>query len=369
MYAKIIFPKSFISPIFFRLTRIKLELEEEPKNGIVLVCKYKYGAKGAFCLSIDYDLPASKQIETDWRAATNEVLNLAEKHSIPMSWALCGNLVLKEKKVYERIKNSPTLIDLGIHTFTHTDYSHPSCTIELAREEILKSIKMLEEIEKPVTFIFPWNRIAHLHLLEEYGFITFRGNNIGKIAYPNKVQQLWDIHGSYYLVERSALEVKVILKLIDFAISYNGLFHIWSHPWDLHIDGDPKRFGKKVLDPVFSYAAEKRKDGLLWICNMRELANYCEARESCKIRSLIELNDQINFSISCQINDPRFDYPPTITLEIFFPKDWKDLRILVDSKEKKSNFTYKSNWKRSKLLYLTLSFLKPDYHISIIRKK
>lgn len=365
---KPLFPRSFILYTFSRLTNIRLEFEDEKSKGEITICKYKYGAKGALCVSIDFDLPVSRPLRTDWREATTEILRLTEKYEVPISWGICGILALNESEIFKQIRSSTVLHDLGVHTFTHTDFSSSECTNNIAKDEIFKCIEVLKGKKRPVTFIFPWNRLGHLPLLREYGFVAYRGNKTAKLAYPYKVQQLWDVHGTYYLVERSAEEVSVLPGLLDSAISYGCVLHLWSHPWDMSIDGNVEKFMEKVLDPLLSYAAKKKNDGLLWICTMRELANYCEVRESCRIERLEKMKDRISFSVHCAIKDPRFDFPPTVTLQIQVPRRWTETRVYVNNIRQEfttSCFIAKRN--RKSYLFLTLSFEKPSHEVHLVK--
>jgi hypothetical protein len=364
---KPMFPKSLITNAFFRATHIRLEFEGEKRNGEVIVCKYKYGAKSALCMSIDFDLPVSQPLRTDWRTATTEILQLTEKYSVPMSWGMCGVLALNESQTFNQIRNSTIPQDLGVHTFTHADLSSPSCTNNLARDEILKCADLLKDVKRPVTFIFPWNKLGHLSLLRKYGFVTYRGNKTPKLTYPSKLQQLWDVPGTYYLVERSAEEVSVIIGLLDFAISYGCVLHFWSHPWDMSINGNVRRFMGTILDPLFSHAVMKRKRGLLWICTMRELANYCEARENCCIENINETKGKISFSVHCEIEDQRFDFPPSTTLQIPVPRRWKGVRVLLDGVEQRfdASCLLTKRWWNS-YLFLTLSFKEPTHEVSVV---
>jgi hypothetical protein len=362
-----LFPKSLMTDAFFRATHIKLEFEDERRNVKITTCKYKHGAKGALCISIDFDLPVSHPLRTDWREATTEILKLAEKYSVPMSWGMCGDLALNESQTFNQIRNSAVPQDLGVHTFTHADLSSPSCTNDIACDEIVKCADLLKDVKRPVTFIFPWNKLGHLSLLRKYGFVTYRGNKTPKLTYPFKLQELWDIPGTYYLVERSAEEVSVIIGLLDSAISYGCVLHLWSHPWDMSIHGNVKKFMETILDPLLSHAAMKRKRGLLWICTMRELANYCEARENCRIENINETKDQISFSVHCEIRDKRYDFPPSTTLQILVPQRWKGVKVLVDGEEQRfgTSCLLTKRWRNS-YLFLTLSFREPAHEVSVV---
>jgi len=368
LLGKPLFPRPFTSYLLSRLTSIKLELEDEESREGVTVCRYKYGTRGALCISIDFDLPISKPLKTNWQEATIEVLRLAEKYSTQMSWGICGILALNESGIFERIVKSSVPHDLGVHTFTHADFSSPTCTNAMARDEIQKCTEVLKDVKRPVTFIFPWNRQGHLPLLKEYGFVAYRGNKTAKLAYPSKVQQLWDVHGTYYLTKKSVKEVGVVLGLLDSAISYGCVLHLWSHPWDMSVDGSVEKFMEDVLEPLVSYAMEKKEEGLLWVCTMRELANYCEAKDSCRIGRLEKTENSLGFSVSCKIEDSRFDLPPVVTLRIPIPREWREIKVFVDDVEQEFTpfcFVAKRGWKS--YLFLTLSFKKPSHDVHSIK--
>jgi len=359
-------PKSFISCVFFRLTKIRLEFKDEEKERDITICKYKYGAKGALCLSLDFDSPPSHKVETNWKEATIGILRLTEKYKIPMSWGICGSLALSESNTFKQIIASAIPHDLGVHTYTHVDFSSATCTDNIARDEIVKCMEVVKKAKRPVTFVFPWNREGHLSLLKEYGFITYRGDKAAKLTYPSKTQQLWNIHQTYFLTEKSAREVNVILTLINSAISYGSVLHIWSHPWNMNTNQNSGRFFEKVMDPILSYVARKRIRKTLWVCTLRELANYCEARESCRVESINKTKDKISLSATCKIDDSRFDFPPTLTLKIQVPRKLRDARVFVDNIEQQrgsSCFIARQNLKM--YLFLTVTFEKPCHKIHL----
>ncbi|UCB61220.1 MAG: hypothetical protein JSW72_04000, partial [Candidatus Bathyarchaeota archaeon] len=161
MFCRPVLPRSVLAKSFFRVASIVLEVAEEDQRADVLVCKFKHGARGALCVSIDYDLPVSRPLRSDWRRATAKILELAATHSVPTSWGICGMLALRETETFERLKNTSAAIDLGAHTFNHVDFSSPACTDDVAESEIMKCVELLNDVKRPVTFIFPWNRLGH----------------------------------------------------------------------------------------------------------------------------------------------------------------------------------------------------------------
>lgn len=367
-YAKDFFPEPFAGFLLSSLFNIDLKIEDGEKLKGVIICRYKDGAKGALCFSIDFDFPSARfgNIDRVFREATLRILQLADHYMIPFSWGICGDTAVCEPRIFQKIVQSSIKHDLGGHTFSHKDLSNPACSYGVARLDIAEGMKVLNQAGRPVSFIFPWNREGHLATLQELGFIAYRGNQQARISYPLRNKGLWDIHQTYYLSRKSPYELKVILKLLDLAISYGGVFHIWSHPWNLHLDGNVEKFTEKVLIPFFEHAATRRKEGSLWICTMRELANYSEARRNCQIETSIRKGNNIKLVVSCRSSDKGFDFPPTITLRIPLPKRPSVLKVFVDKKEAYPDKNWYTVEKRdARYLYLTLSFEKPTRQVFI----
>lgn len=367
-YGKDVFPRSFTGFLLSHLFNIELKITDDEKQRGVIMCRYRDGAEGALCVSIDFDIPSTRfeNIDRIFHEATLRILQLAGHYMIPISWGICGDTAVCKPKIFQQIVNSIIKHDLGAHTFNHTDLSNPACSYDAAYSDIMKCIEVLNQAGRPVSFIFPWNREGHLATLQELGFITYRGNQQAKIACPLRNKSLWDIHQTYYLSRKSAYEIKVILKLLDLAISYGGVFHIWSHPWNLHVNGNVEKFMEKVLIPLFEHVATRRKEGSLWICTMRELANYSEARRNCHIETLIRKRNEIKLIVSCRISDKGFDFPPVVTLRIRLPKRVDVLKVFVDKKEAYQDEDWHTTETRSaKYLYLTLPFQNPARQVLI----
>jgi len=274
---KTFLPTPLICKAFLKITGINLECEideVESSSTNVRVSNYKGGAKACFCLSIDLDIPRKAKVKCDLREAVNRLLKTAEKYKVPISWGVCGSLVQNHPEIMEQIIKSLPSPDVGGHTFSHRNLADPSCSRREALSEIKKCKRVLKKLgvsDKIVTFIFPWNKVAYLDLLEEEGFIVFRGNNFGKLTYPKKVGGLWNIHGTYYLTEKSLSKLYVLKRIVDFAIAYGCVFHLWFHPWNVHINGNVERFIEGILEPLLEYVAIKRDEKLLWTCTLRRL--------------------------------------------------------------------------------------------------
>jgi len=362
-------PKFFARALLFRASRILLEPEKKMSDANeVSICRYKDGADGALCISIDYEpfpqilqpVRVERGLTERIPEATIEILRSSEKYNVPMSWGVLGVLALQDPSTFKRIVTSKVKQDIGSHSFSHVIFNRPQCSGVVARAEISKGIDALKGIEHVTSFIFPNNKVNHLNLLREHGFIAYRGDLVGKLAYPSKTEDLWDIHKTYYVHEKSIYEISFILRLIDLAINYGCVLHLFFHPWNVSLDGSPRKFAEKVLEPILDYANKKQKG--LWICTMKELANYCEARENCKVKTYTKDKGQIKMEAGCEISDPRFDFPLEVTLRVRIPRKDKITNVLDGEKE-----LNRDKWRASgSFVILTLSFGKSQKEIRIL---
>jgi peptidoglycan/xylan/chitin deacetylase (PgdA/CDA1 family) len=336
----------------------KTELE-----GKVFIPRFMNGCGGGFCISIDFDNRRDDRLEID-RRATLEILTLCEEFNIPVAWAVCGVTALREKDVFERILASKVKHEIAIHTFDHVDFSDPDCTEELARSQVLKTMSLLPHEEGRATFIFPWNNTGHFKVLEELGFIAYRGRET-KLAYPSKNNGLWNIHPLLYLSKKNYTYSRMLKALLDLAISHEAVFHLWFHPWNLEVDGDVSRYIRDTLRPLFEYAWLKRRRKELWVCTLRDMANYCEARSCAKISH--EENDRrMNINVECKIDDVRFREKPVLTLGVRMPKDIGKIRVSLDGfPVHDDELVFKKSGGKSEVLYLNLFFESPFKNVHI----
>lgn len=186
--------------------------------------------KGVFMISIDvelawgfnYELLKGSKVAEKYlkiikeRSRTNvrRLLEISEHFKIPFTWAIVGHLFLyscdrdgedlphpdmprpnmdigKDWYANDPCSNftndplwyAPDIIkllmeskveqEIACHSFSHIDFS--KCSKEVALAEIKKCKEVMKDYGiKPITFIFPKNRIGHLDLLRQEGFKTFR---------------------------------------------------------------------------------------------------------------------------------------------------------------------------------------------------
>ena len=334
----------------------------EPRER-VFIPKFMNGCAGGFCVSIDFDNRRKDRAEVN-RRATFEILALCEEFDIPATWAICGITAVKEREAFESILSSRVGNEIAVHTFDHVDFSSQSCTEELARSQILRTLELLPPRAGRATFVFPWNRMGHLELLREMGFIAYRGRD-RKLAYPSKNNGLWDIHPLFYLSERNYTHSGVLRALLDLAMSSEALFHLWFHPWNLEVAGDVPRYINDTIRPLFEYADLKRRQGDLWVCTLGELANYCEARSKARV-SYREVKGSMEIDVKCKIEDARFNSKQLLTLGVEMPGEATNVKASLDGVQvEEGALAIRKFGRGSRALYLNMLFDNPLKHVKL----
>jgi len=348
---------SFLTPRLLRL--INIGFEKTPVSNTISPSSYKYGYPAAACISIDFEhlLDESGQRSLNSKG-TLATLKLAEDFEIPMTWAICGKTVKTNRRAYNQILKSKINHDIGAHTFDHIDLSDSNLEKSNVIDDISKCIKLPGLRIRPVSFIFPFNREGYYQDLKNLGFIAYRSKK-RIIGYPVKKEGLWRIPPVYYLDESSG-DFDTAKRLIDLSIAYGQVFHLWFHPRSLAKKGDVQRYVNLVLKPILEYLHQKNLEGKIWICTMRELANYCEARENCNIK-VTQDGAETMIDIKCQTSDSRFDSPPQVTIHIPYQEKKSYIKILNDDT---SNSQIRPSEKNSEL-FIHLTFDKSEKHIKI----
>jgi len=200
--------------------------------------------------------------------AIPHILGVLEYLEVPATFAVRGQLVETDSLLIERIRQSSVKHDIGAHGYYHrafTSLSHSEAENEL--EMIFAGMK--EFNLEPKSFVFPKAKVAHLGLLEEYGYKCYRGcgNYRCDGMYIRKHANLYDVHPSFFL--GSSPYSIYINKMIDISIKHRTPFHIWFHAWDLGstVQSIQKKIAR-TLQPLLRYAREKNQTGELTIETM-----------------------------------------------------------------------------------------------------
>jgi peptidoglycan/xylan/chitin deacetylase (PgdA/CDA1 family) len=240
--------------------------------------------KGALITSIDVDVGSSSvadlnkgkndiniheyltenrvgEIEENTIPALIEFFNCFE---IPVTFAVRGQLTETKSSVLELFLKSSVKHDIGAHGYYHKTFTSLS-ELEAQNELELISFGMKKFNINPKTFVFPKNKVAHLSLLEKFGYKCYRGESgLGKDEmYIKRQGRLYDIRPSIYLgVTYSPLFLD---KIIDISVKNRVPLHLWFHPSDLYEPTGRSAQKKidRVLLPIYKYAKNKEKEGKL----------------------------------------------------------------------------------------------------------
>ena len=228
-----------------------------------------WGDGGAACVSVDFDVTRPGR-EGPNRTGTFALAELAEKHGIPLTWAICGRTAEEDPRSYSRIADSPGGHEIGIHTYSHLDASRAGA--DELESDIERCVRTLGLTSPPRTFVFPWNREAHFDVLERMGFVAYRGKKrvIGGV---DNARGLWNIPPVYYVDLKSLDAASLMKRYVDLCVRHRTVFHLWTHPWSI-VDqgGSAEGMVRTALEPVFAYISQKREEGLLTTGTMGSLA-------------------------------------------------------------------------------------------------
>ena len=182
---------------------------------------------------------------------------------IPVTFAIRGQLTEVNNSILEVLLKSSVKHDIGSHGYYHRDFT------QLSYNEADNELNMISAIMKkfgivPRSFVFPKNRVAHLDLLEKYGYKCYRshGGFMNDCMYIEKQGRLYDIHPSLYLGQSTS---PILLKrILDVAIAKQAPLHVWFHLWNF---GESNELIEKYIDTVFfpllQYAKKKEKSGTM----------------------------------------------------------------------------------------------------------
>jgi len=191
------------------------------------------------------------------------IIDFFNNFEIPVTFAVRGQLIEVDTSILKLMLKSPIKHDIGSHGYYHKEFT------KLSHKQADNELNMISTAMKkvgitPRSFIFPKNSIAHLDLLEKYGYKCYRGygNFMNDDMYIKKHGQLYDIHPSLYLGQGA--HPIFIKQIIDISIKRRLPFHVWFHPWDLGKTKDSiRRSIKKVFFPLFGYAKKKERVDML----------------------------------------------------------------------------------------------------------
>ncbi len=246
------------------LRMMKIGLEQGRPAG------YENGSKAAACVSVDFDVTSGERYPWN-HAGTAALLDLSEKYGVPLTWAICGKTAEADPKAYESILACSAKGEIGVHTYSHI-YADVTPEAEY-EEDIRHCIDVLGLPSSPVTFVFPKNREGHFDLLRRMGFKSYRGKK-RVIGAPANREGLWNIRPVYYVDGKSLQAEKLVERFVDACIARSAVFHLWTHPWSLAIDGKVDRMASDVIGPLFGYLEARSKSGDISLSTMGGLSAF-----------------------------------------------------------------------------------------------
>jgi peptidoglycan/xylan/chitin deacetylase (PgdA/CDA1 family) len=182
---------------------------------------------------------------------------------IPVTFAIRGQLTEVNDSIIGLLLKSPVKHDIGAHGYYHREFTN------LSRNEAENELNMISTGMKklgivPRSFVFPKNSVAHLDLLEKYGYKCYRsyGDFKNDRMCIEKQGQLYNIHPSLYIDQGTRFTF--LKKILDISIAKKLPFHVWFHLWNFgETEEAIRRTINKVLAPSFKYAKKKENSGML----------------------------------------------------------------------------------------------------------
>jgi hypothetical protein len=192
------------------------------------------------------------------------LIGFFDELEVPVTFAVRGQLAEVENSLLKDLLKSSVKHDIGAHGYSHRRFT------DLSRREAEDELKSIASGMgrfgiKPKSFVFPKNCVAHLDLLENYGYTCYRGKGGFKLDCMSieRNGQLYNVKPSFYLGKVTSPMFP--RKMLDIAVSHRLPFHIWLHAWNLERKNEAQRLKKldRGLGSLLDYAKKKEKEGLL----------------------------------------------------------------------------------------------------------
>lgn len=198
------------------------------------------------------------------------------------------------RSLVEKILACPTRQEVGFHSFSHVIWGDPGCSREVADSDVKACIQAAAWTgSRPVSFVFPRNRVGHLDVLAAHGIRVFRGPGprwyerdenpglLGRLAHlaevaggaaaptvlPAKTPTgLVNLPGSMIYLPAHGIRgfipvsrrVRRAIGGLNAAADQRSVFHLWFHPTNLADRYEPMMAG---LRAVFTQARALRREG------------------------------------------------------------------------------------------------------------
>ena len=343
----------------------------------VAIAPFKNNARAAASVSADFEMSwafrhHSEEVARDLGEREREnvphLLKIFERCAFPITWATVGHLFLDRCtrsanglahpemprpphngmwagdwymhdpcKNYEeaplwyapdlirQILDSPVRHELGTHSFSHIDFSPDTANATLVRRELEEcTVAMGRFGIAPRSLVYPFNRMGHHYhdILAESSITAVRHRDPRvRLSYPERMSS-----GVYKFYESMNLRAPKLYDYLDKvkifvakAVARNAAFHLWFHP------SDSISVAENELFQIMRYIDGQRREGLVWVATMAEIASYCEARH--RLRPEIRRTGR-EMTVSWQGSFPGERYGHT-ELSLIFPPLPRPRRITL----------------------------------------
>jgi len=209
------------------------------------------------------------------------LIGFFDELEVPVTFAVRGQLAEVENSLLKDLLKSSVKHDIGAHGYSHRRFT------DLSRREAEDELKSIASGMgrfgiKPKSFVFPKNCVAHLDLLENYGYTCYRGKG-GSFSsdgmYIDKSGSLFDVHPTSFLWRGSNSFFGK--KLIDLACKRKLPCHFWFHSWNFVLPTQGYdtpvsriRLDDIVLKQLFTYAKRQAEKCALTFETMASATQY-----------------------------------------------------------------------------------------------
>ena len=207
--------------------------------------------------------------------------------------------------VLDMIQGARVEQEIGSHSFAHPHYGDPELTREAAAADLDACLAAASARGIALrSFVFPGNIEGHHDLLRDRGFRAYRGtgpeeDRVRAMPSPlrrparlamqilglpplvgrptEKLPGLWNIPASTLLMTRTGLRrlssrqarLRRVRTGIAAAQQAGGVFHLWTHPWNL---ADDPAYHLALLEGILEFVASERHAGRLRVETMGTMA-------------------------------------------------------------------------------------------------
>jgi len=206
------------------------------------------------------------------------LLRFFDDMEIPVTFAVRGQLTELNNTFLESLLHSSVKHDIAAHGYSHKVFSKMS-EVEACREMEMISKGFRRFGLQPRSFVFPRNRVAYLHVLEEFGYTSFReaGSLLDDGMCIKRTGRMYDIHPSFHL--GSTFTPVFLNQIMDISAKQGLPFHLWFHPRDLYETMSLENSLRHVLFPIYSYAKKKVNQDQLRFETMKSTAALIQAEK------------------------------------------------------------------------------------------